>query len=51
MSHRERQFPPRCPACARLLAVHAKRHCGTRSTKTCPWMTCECGANIAEAAS
>ena len=48
MNTRERQFPPRCPSCNRLLADAAKRHCGKKATQQCPWMTCECGANIAE---
>jgi hypothetical protein len=45
---RERQFPPRCPSCSRLLAAFAECHCGKKATRYCPWMTCKCGANIAE---
>jgi len=45
----DRKFPPRCPNCDRLLAEHAKPHCDWKTHPRCSWMSCKCGANIAQA--
>ena len=41
----ERQFPPRCPDCRRLLADTGKPHCPT-TNHVCNWRRCACGAQI-----